>query len=103
MTVSRYSFVYGRLSKPCKFDNRSSYMLVDADHETFPTIILNLHFTGFRFVIDKTSRPQLGESTQLSLQDMDSEAEDIELDTEQCNISDKHPLFGEGWLKTTTV
>ena len=74
-------------------------MLVDADHETLPASIFNLHFTGLRFVIDKTSRPQLGESTQLSLQDMDSEAEDIE----QCNISDKHPLFGEGWLKMTTV
>ena len=77
--------------------------LVDADHETIPASIFNLHFTGLRFVIDKTSRPQLGESTQLSLQDMDSESEDIELDTEQCDISDKHPLFGKGWLKTTTV
>ena len=69
---------------------------------TFPTIIFNLHFTGLGFVLDKTSQPQ-PESIQLSLQEIDSESEDIELDTEQCDISDKHPLFGKGWLKTTTV
>ena len=69
---------------------------------TFPTIIFYLHFTGLGFVLDKTSRPQ-PESTQLLLQEIDSESEDIELDTKQCDISDKHPLFGKRWLKTTTV
>ena len=66
-------------------------------------LIFNLHFTDLRLVLDKTSRPQLGESAQISLQDMDSETEDIELDTTEYDTSDKHPLFGKGWSKTTTV